>query len=151
VSGDTLDRKREWRDTPPLDRFSAGCRWDANKSNAIRSPGEEEVSAKSPDGPPSRKKFWRQLVNALHRAPCIRPLVYVFLVCFLTLSEIARNGRVIDQTGSEELASVLKGGRMTNIPEVPTDLRQISRVKTIPHGIGNNSTYRFHLDDILAG
>ena len=57
--------------------------------------------------------------------------MFVFLVCLSTLSEVARNGRVIDQTGSEELASVLKDGRIaTNISEVSTDLCQISRVKT---------------------
>jgi len=55
VSGDAFDREREWRDTPPLDRLSAGCRRDANESNAIQSPGEEEVSTDNPDGPRSRK------------------------------------------------------------------------------------------------
>jgi len=76
----------------------------------------------------------------------------VFLVCFLTLGEIARNGRVIDQASNEELASVLKGGRTAkNIPEVSTDLRQISKVKTASSKARNNTAYRFHPDDILAG
>jgi len=78
--------------------------------------------------------------------------VLVFLVCFLTLGEIARNGRVIDQASNKELAFVLKDGRIaTNIPEVSTDLRQISRVKNRIEQAKNSSTYRFHPDDILVG
>jgi hypothetical protein len=78
--------------------------------------------------------------------------VHVFIACFPALSGIARNGRVIDQASGEEVASILKGGRIAkNIQETSADLRQISRVNTASHRVENNSPYRFHPDDILAG
>ena len=55
VSGDALDREREWRDTPPLDRLSADRRRDTNKSKAALPIGDEEVPAENLDGDPLRE------------------------------------------------------------------------------------------------
>ena len=91
----------------------------------------EEVTARALDA----VTFLGQLVSVLHHLRCVGPLVHIFFVCFFTLREVARSGRVIAQTSGEEFALILYGGRITNnIPEVSTDLGQVSKVKIALHG-----------------
>ena len=98
---------------------------------------------------PVGENFSGQLVNALHHAPCVGPLVHIFFICLFTLREVARNGGIIGQASGEELAFVLQGRRITNdTPDVPTDLCHVNKVKTARHGVGHRCSYRLDPDDI---
>ena len=62
-------------------------------------------------------------MDSLHNGRRIGPLMYIFFAELSTLNQIARIGGVVDQTGGEELASVLKGGRIVDeSSEVSADL-----------------------------
>jgi len=62
-------------------------------------------------------------VDSLYNGRRIGPFMHIFFAELSTLNQIARIGGVVDQTGSEELASVLKGGRIMNeSSEVSADL-----------------------------
>jgi len=54
VSSNAPDHEGGWRDTPPLNRFSADCRRDADESKAILSTRDEEALAENHSGVPLR-------------------------------------------------------------------------------------------------
>ena len=92
-----------------------------------------------------------QFPGVLHHTLRARPLVRIPFTEFSTLNRVARTAGIIDKTGCEELASVLKGGRVANeAPRLSVDLDRQRKVNKDSSQVCNDSPYRFHLDNILT-
>ena len=73
------DIEREWRDVPPLDRFSTRDRGDTKDTNTIirLAEGSDDASAVVLSGTQSGEHFLGQLVNRLHYPPHTGPFAFM--------------------------------------------------------------------------
>jgi len=120
----------EGRDSPALNRFLTRDRRDVKESEVVSLHGiRGKVSITEMLGvTPTKRLARRQFLGPHYYVRSSGPLVRIRFTQFTTFGQVARTTRIINQTDSEEFASVLEVGRVTNeVSQVPVDLDRTAR------------------------